>query len=285
MLGSPYVGTTGPPLTLPGVDDLIRRIPPRPPQALTGSQFATLVSTLDSRARERAILSEVLHGNLPAFLRRLAPVALTYRTAAGQAFVATIFVTPDYLAIGSDRDFLRVPMNLETATAIATHFGFILPTRKMVDAIYDQATYHFLPEPLPPGPHMRSTAYYRLHNQLIEQQSRAASLSLGTLVSGHKKDVVLTNLLDRVQGRLAIYGWHRPSGAPIQPLSTVHGACYADYSHGIRVVSEMALEHGALRAVRDLLQDALLANTLSDEGPIRLLGAPGSPRIAQGRCQ
>ena len=26
---------------------------------------------------------------------------------------------PDYLAIGSDKDFLRIPMNLHTATAIA----------------------------------------------------------------------------------------------------------------------------------------------------------------------
>jgi hypothetical protein len=279
------VETTGPTLALPGVEDLVGRIPPRPPQALTGSQFATFVSTLDSGAREHAILSEVLRGNLPVFLRRLAPVALTYRTGAGRAFVATIFVTPDYLAIGSDRDFLRVPMNLDTATAIASHFGFVLPTRKMVDAIYDQAAYHFLPEPLPPGPHMRSTEYYRLHNRLIEQQARVAGISLGTLVSGHKKDVVLTNLLDRVRRRLAIYGWHRPGGVPIQTLSTVHGACYADYSHGIRLVSEMALEHGTLRAVRDILQDSLLANTLSDEGPIRLLLPPGSPQTTQGRCQ
>ena len=28
--------------------------------------------------------------------------------------------------------------------------------------------------------------------------------------------------------RVAIYGWHRPDGRPIQPLSTVHGFRYAD---------------------------------------------------------
>jgi hypothetical protein len=32
-------------------------------------------------------------------------------------------------------------------------------------------------------------------------------------------------------GRVAIYGWQRAGGTPIQPLSNVDGAGYADYSH------------------------------------------------------
>ena len=51
----------------------------------------------------------------------------------------TICVAPDYLAIGSDSDFIRIPMGLETALSVTEHYGFTLPTRKMVDAIYDQA--------------------------------------------------------------------------------------------------------------------------------------------------
>ncbi len=62
--------------------------------------------------------------------------------------------------------------------------------------------------------------------------------------AGHKKDVVITNRLTREQGRIAIYGWHQPTGIPIQPLSTVHGAGYADYSHGIRLVSDVVLIDG-----------------------------------------
>src|SRR5208337_1124419 len=124
----------------------------------------------------------------------------------GKSLAATIFVTPDYLAIGSDTDFLRIPMNLPTAAAIADRFGFILPTRKMV-----------------------------------EEQAHALGVRLGELVSGDKKDVVMTNRLATKAGRIAIYGWHRGPGQPIQPLSTVHGANYADYSHGIRLISEMAL--------------------------------------------
>lgn len=253
------------------VDDLIRRIPLRSPQALTGSQFVEFVRRLDGRERERAVLEEVLHGNVPTFLRRLVPVTLTAHGGPTQA--ATVFVTPDYLAIGSDTDFLRIPMNLETATAIGAQFGFLLPTRLIVNAVDAQAAFHFVPEPLTPGPEMSSTEYYRRHNELIEAQARAGAVAPGTLVSGHKKDVVLSNLLARTPGRIAIYGWQRPGGTPIQPLSTVHGACYEDYSHGIRLVSEMALENGRLRPVRDILQDPVEAPVLSDEGPLRAVFA------------
>ena len=97
----------------------------------------------------------------------------------GKVLPATIFVMPDYLAIGSDSDFLRIPMNLHTARAVADRFGFVLPTRKMVDAIYDQSTYHFTPQPLPAGPQMTSTEYYRTHNAMIEQQSQSRGFPLG----------------------------------------------------------------------------------------------------------
>lgn len=244
------------------------KIPAPPPRALTGSQFATWVSTMDSRQREQAILKEILAGDLPVFLRNLVPVELRYQPPAGQPVTATVFVMPEYLAIGSDEDFLRIPMNLYTATTVASRMGFILPTKKIVDAIYRQAAYHFSPEPMTAGPQMRSTDYYRIHNEKINVQARSLGVMPGALVSGHKKDVVLTNLLDRNPGKIAIYGWHRLTGLPIQPLSTVHGACYADYSHGIRLVSETVLVNGRARSVYDVLQDPAMARALSDEGPI-----------------
>ena len=90
---------------------------------------------MDAGEREQAILEQLSQGNLPEFLRKLVPVALQWEGASGRELVATIFVTPDYLAIGSDGDFPRIPMTLHTAVAVAERFGFVLPTRKMVDAI------------------------------------------------------------------------------------------------------------------------------------------------------
>lgn len=249
-----------------------------PTPALTGSQFAVYVGNMDARQREQAILQEILEGNIPSFLKNLVPVRLRYQPPGGKAISATVFVMPEYLSIGSDADYLRIPMNLYTAATVASRLGFILPTRKIVNAVYEQSRFHFSPEPMTPGPEMRSTAYYRIHNEKIEQQAHELGVAPGALVSGHKKDVVVTNLLESNPGRIAIYGWHRLTGIPIQPLSTVHGACYADYSHGIRLVSETAIVNGQARSIYDVMQDPLLSRVLSDEGPIphlrELMSAP-----------
>ena len=135
-------------------------------------------------------------------------------------------------------------MNLYTAESVASHFGFILPTKKIVDAIYAQSTYHLSPQPMTAGPQMRSMEYYRTHNQMIQDQLHARGIPLGDLISGHKKDVVVTNRFANNEGKIAIYGWHRALGDPIQPLSTVHGAFYADYSHGIRLI---VIDHRSYR--------------------------------------
>ena len=254
---------------------LTMRIPERPSSSLTGSQFVDLVSKIDEDQREQLICEQLLKGNIPNFLRKLKPVKLQQWSKSGRLLSATIFVTPDYLAIGSKADFLRIPMDYHTARKVATQFGFILPTRRVVDAIFKQSENHFTPQPLPPGPQMCSIGYYQRHNQKISHQRNARGIALGELVSGHKKDVVITNRLRRKSGRVAIYGWHRADGQPIQPLSTVHGAGYADYSHGIRLVSEKVLIDGRLHSVYDILRDPDLAPLLSDEGP--MVGFDSSP--------
>src|SRR5207342_2669624 len=129
-------------------------IPARRPGAITGSTFAKSIATMDVTHRERAILQELLAGNLPDFLRTLVPVVLDSHRVPARVSTATIFAMSDYLAIGSDEDFLRVPMNLETARALAAEFHFVLPTTKMVDEIYRQAAHRFMPEPMAPGPQM-----------------------------------------------------------------------------------------------------------------------------------
>jgi hypothetical protein len=180
----------------------------------------------------------------------------------------TIFAMPDYLAIGSNDDFILIPMALRTALKVAMTYGFILPTRKMVDAIFSQSTIHLAPQPLPAGPRMVSTAYFEAHNKKIKKQRLNFPGPLGELISGHKKDVVVTNRLIHKLGKIAIYGWHYASGSPIQPLSTVHGANYVDYSHGIRLISDTVLLDGEPRSIDEILEDPALSPLLSDEGPL-----------------
>ena len=250
---------------------LVKEIPARPRSALTGSGFAKDVSAMDKSEREQAILTQFMRGNLPDFLRRLKPVQFISEFEDGKTTAVTIFVMPDYLAIGSDRDFLITPMTLRIASEIAIRFGFVLPTKKIVDTIFEQSEFHFRPNPMPPGPQMGSVAYFLRHAQKIEEQRRTSAYPPGALVSGHKKDVVLTNRLAGALGKIAIYGWHWLSGIPIQPLTTIHGKDYVDYSHGIRLVSDTVLIDGEPRSIYEVLEDPKLATILSDEGPIRMV--------------
>ncbi|GIW72780.1 MAG: hypothetical protein KatS3mg102_2322 [Planctomycetota bacterium] len=240
---------------------------PRPPGAMTGSQFIEATRGMSPAAREEAILREIEAGNVPEFLRQLKAVTTTFRGADGREHTATFYAMPDYLAIGSEEDFVRIPMNPLTAQRIADRLGMSLPTTKMVDAVYEQAEIRLAPSPMPPGPHMMSNEYYLRHQRTIEGQ--LGERPRGALTAGHKKDVVITNRLEQRPDRVAIYGWHQPNGRPIQGLSTVHENTYADYSHGVRLVGGTVLIDGEPRPLAEVLRDPELAPALSAEGAMR----------------
>lgn len=244
----------------------VASIPARVATAPSGREFARRVEHLSGPERDALVSAELLSGNVPQFLRRAMPVSMAGGDGAHPVRL-TLCVLPDYLAVGSDRDFLFVPLGLEAALAVAQRFGFELPTPRVVDAIYAAAPVKLAPLPLPPGDQMRSTAYVVRHNELIDEQRASLPAPLGELTAGDKKDLVLTSRLWTEPGRVAIYGWHRAVGAPIQPLSTVHGARYADYSHGVRLVSETAYINGVARPLRELLAEPQLAKLLTNEGP------------------
>ncbi|TDK45036.1 hypothetical protein [Antarcticimicrobium luteum] len=247
---------------------LTREIPNRTARAPSGSALMEQLMAASGPARDQAIVDQVLSGNLPSFLRHLTPVTLAGKLASGAQVLITICVTPDYLSVGDDRDFVRVPMGLAGAARVASELGFLLPTPKMVDAIYSQAKVHVAPSPMTPGSKMASTAYLLQHDRTVDQQRARVSRDAGALTAGQKKDIVLTNRLLSKPGRVAIYGWHRINGRPIQPLSTVHGASYADYSHGVRLVSRTAFLNGKQVPLSDIMQDRDLALIVNGEGPI-----------------
>ena len=244
----------------------LQGIPRRPANAVSGSDFAKRTSGMSGADRQRAALAEIRRGNVPSFLRALKPLRISDYTEDGKFFTAVIWVTPDYLSIGSDKDFLRIPLTLPSATAIANKLGCILPTRKIVNEIYKQSAIHLKPQPLPPGPQMRSCRYFLKHQKMIERQR--AGCPSGELTSGQKKDIVLTNRLLGKPDRIAIYGWHKSDDEPIQPLSTVHGALYADYSHGLRLIWNTVWINGEARSIYEILKDPDLAFLLTYEGVI-----------------
>ena len=244
-------------------------LPRRPAGAPTGSALAAKLAPLDRAAREAEIAAEVLRGNVPDFLRMFCPVKST-AVVKGTTRTAVFFVAPDYLAVGNDADYLLVPLSPATAQVLADRLDCLLPTRKMVDLIYKAAEVKLAPSPLPPSPAMTSIAVFGQHNALVrtQRQAQAAQHPLGALTAGHKKDVVIAAGLASAPGKVAIYGWHRADGDPIQPLYLGHAASWVDYSHGIRLVHRRMTLDGQAASVADVLSKAELACLLSDEGPL-----------------
>lgn len=245
-----------------------RAIPTRSDKAPAGSLFLRQTSHLLPDDREKLIAKEIVSGNMPQYLWHLKPIKLQMKRRGKVVHTGTVWVTPDYLALGSDTDFVRMPMTPMTAQAIADRFGFVLPTKKLVDLIYEQAELKLKPTPLRPGPLMITNSFYEMHQKTIEKN--VGPKNRDKLLAGHKKDVVVSNILTRRPHRVAIYGWHTRKGKPIQPLSTFHIDSYADYSHGIRLVLEEMEVDGKKRSVVDVMRDPELSKLISDEGVLAI---------------
>ncbi len=239
-------------------------LPPRSSSAASGSEVVATCEHLRPVEREAVILRELLAGNVPPFLRELVFVPLGPPNAARPTGV---WVTPDYLAIGADDDFVRFPMVKRTALAVAKAAHACLPTAHLVDAIYATAPCKLTSPSHGAGALMASTGLYAVHSREIDERRGAAGCVLGELVAGPKKDLVRTPRELGTPDRLAIYGWFDERGAPIQPLSLKHSDKYVDFSHGTRLVSLDMVKDGEPRNVLDVLASSTDAALLSDEGP------------------
>jgi hypothetical protein len=242
-------------------------LPAGPANALRGDQFVDAIEDLSLDEREAAILREVTRGNFPDFLRRFKIVTIRGRIKEGDRkrdVVVSIEVMPDYLAVGSDKDFVRMPMRPQTAQRIADEFGCVLPTRKIVDAIDAQAELRIAPHPM--TEEREAVATFAGHNHIVRKQ--IGSRPNGQLVTGVKKDIVLSPRIFERPQRLAIYGWRQLNGQPIQPLTIVHWDRYVDYSHGARLVRNVVEINGQRRKIDELLADPINWRLISDEGPM-----------------
>lgn len=241
-------------------------IPGRDPGAVTGSAFIRDNMNVSGKVRETNIMEEFIHGNVPDFLRKFVPITIT----SGSNSI-TYLVMPDYLSLGTDSDYVRMPMSPLTAQKIADKFDCTLPTRKMVKDIWEHSINKLAPSPWgPPYDHsMVSTKRYGIHNGRIQKQLEGKDYKC--LTSGHKKDVVLTNKLypKNPNKRVAIYGWIQLSGIPIQDLNpSSHEDTYADYSHGIRLIANDVIVNGSPTRM-DKVFAGNQAGLVSDEGILK----------------
>ncbi len=264
-------GCAAPPPTL--------ELPAREPDAPGGAQIVEAVRDLGLEAREERIYQEVARGNVPDSYRILRPVDLRAEVG-GLEHEVTFWVAPDYVVVGSDDDYFRFPLSPQVGQRIANLAGASLPTPRMVDAIWRSAEIHLAPIRMRPDMTMVTVPVFEHHERLVRGQRMAYGAETGVFLAGHRKDVVLVPALDTLPGRVAIYGWHRQDGRPVQPVYVGHSDRWVDYSHGVRLVHRHIMIDGVPHDLQDVLRDAALAPLLSADGSMaepRYSIEPGEP--------
>lgn len=235
---------------------------PANPNTLTGEDFYKQVWQMQWKQRDSVATAAILKGNIPSFLKRFVPVRVSSFDSATLTWnKATIWVLPDYLSIGTNDNWARIPLTPLAAQPIADSLHCFLPTRKLVNDIYASARVKL--DPVPMYIFRDSTVTMWQHHLIIEGQRNKRK----GLIAGIKKDVVITDLLTRSAkpNRVAIFGWHKPDGKPIQPLYTGHVNWYVDYSHGIRLVYEYLLVNGKRMHYTEVMKNSSFRKLITDE--------------------
>lgn len=249
------------------------RLAERSAGAISGSDFIKLTDTLGFEQREELIADEILSGNIPGMLRTFRTIEYDAPDAEGTLHKVELNILPDYLAIGSDSDFVRMPMGPLTAQRIADSLYCSMPTAMIVDKIAAASEGAIEPFPFRPlGDRNTRPVTFEDSNNAINALYKAKGYSPGQLISGLKKDVIITNKIADDTSRsnhVTIYGWHYPDGSRIQPSNNVHVNYYVDYSHGIRLIYRTIKIDGVECDIKQALKDPLLYKLLSDEeGPM-----------------
>lgn len=229
---------------------------------ISGSQFYKTAAAFNWQRRDSFAVKEILSGNIPSFLQKFVAINTTIvDSLTGKIIHAIYYVSPDYLSIGTDDDWARVDLTPMAAQKIADSFNCFLPTKKMVDDVYKAAVIKL--EPVPMYAFRDSTPTMYQHHLIIEGQRKGRS----GLIAGIKKDVVISGkvIRDAKPNRVAIYGWHKSDGNPIQPLYTGHVNWYVDYSHGIRLIYRKIKIEGHWMEYVDVLKHPVYKKLLCDE--------------------
>ena len=229
---------------------------------LSGTEFFSRAAAMGWKARDSFAVKEILSGNVPGFFGEFVPVDLfVLDSNTGKNISATIFVSKDYLSVGTNDDWARIPLTPMAVKIIADSIGCFLPTRKLVDEIYKSAKVKLAPMPM--YAYRDSTVTMFHHHLIIEGQRKGRS----GLIAGIKKDVVMTSgsTMGKRADRVAIYGWHKLDGKAIQPLYLGHINWYVDYSHGIRLIWRKMKVEGKWMDYEEVMRDPVLVRLICDE--------------------
>jgi hypothetical protein len=293
-------------------------IPPRDDDALGGHAVMALPGIKGDKqprpfaawqAREQALYEQLVSGNIPWHLRRFTKVSQSLKDKKGVAHEVTYWVMPDYVAVGSSSDYVTVPIGGVMAQRVADAFGCVLPTAKIVWDLLEKydtrlrfrlraRPYWRLADPKErdrvsaedkvkyDGKEQASTWAYVEYSDAMQERIRAVlrerELPRWTLITGYRKEVVISKALESDKRKLDFFGGWRGKdqqqklwqGTP--PGLADHGgheATFADYSHGVRLVRRRVVIDGQDHDIRRVLSDPVLGAMLDLQAPVDLAKA------------
>lgn len=266
----------------------IANLPQRSADATPYDKWMRQCDTTEFWTREDLIVRQVLSGNVPDSLRYLHEITFTTPIVDSvpilrKPHTISLWVACDYVSIGNNEKFLRMPMGPLAAQEIADALNCVLPTPLMVDRIHEasQGIIEFFPF-RPVSDRNCKPMVFEDSNNAINALMRASGYHFGQFISGLKKDIVITGKLmnnPRYAKNVAIYGWYRLNGTPVQPVHVKHVNYYVDYSHGVRLVGKQCTVDGKVMDIPTILQSPELHRLLSNEpDPIAAPSYAGHPR-------
>ncbi len=230
---------------------------------IPGSRLMRDYAQLDAGnepARHRFVLEQVARRNLPSTWNRWVTVGVRGRRGTRVEFE----VSPHGLRVGTDADWVEIPLDGPHSAAAAELLGCQLATEWMIEQTHRQAAaegtlvhyysaseiaaalgWHDWNNNAPDGPAMKGATFFRWRNQLLRRWLRRRSIADDTLVSGYFKAVVPPIDGQTRRGGLEMVGGRDEEGLQIQPLSGgLHRRTYFDYSHNVRLVRDFVRVDG-----------------------------------------
>jgi len=230
-------------------------------ESYTGTRFFDLAKSYNWQQRDSLAIDWFSKGAIPSFWKKFRQITVSAKDSLGKKIVLKYWVSPDYFVLGTDQDWVRVPITPMAAQRLMDEVNCVFPTRKIVDQVYAASTVKLAPVPMYAFRDSGITMYQ--HHLMIEGQRKGKK----GLIAGIKKDLVITYKIPfgPKKNRVAIYGWHQLNGKAIQPLYTGHVDWYVDYSHGSRFVYGQAKVNGKKMPIEVVMNDIRLQKLLCDE--------------------
>lgn len=206
-----------------------------------------------SKEREELIVQAVARGAYD-------PPEWTTVTANYKGRRAQIQVSTDALKILG----VRVDVTAEGAQRIADILGTVLPTPRILQLVWEQATVRIDPCNSTPNAQMASTARMLEHSECVDQRIAGRT----GLVANEGKHWVISTRIAGKDTLAANYGWFMKGRRPIQTVGTRHDTAHTDYSQIVRLVKPMIRVDGREVDIRHVGRSPELSGLVSDEGPL-----------------